>query len=318
MSKSRGNGVSPQRIVDEYGADTARLFIMEAAQPEKELAWSAEEVQAAHGFLQNVYTLAEAFAEGDIETSEARRASENASADIADYVAREIDATAARASEEYEQFRFNHAMQALRELVSLLRRYQDATTPDAETLERGIRVAAKLLAPVAPHVAEEVWDVLGNDGLLAEADWPAGEIPDDYEIGRRLVENTREDVRDIVDTVGIEDPQRITLAVAPQWKHRVVDLAKDADGNVVGTVMQDEELRQHGEAAADFAKEIAGHAQSLDEHLDPAGELAALRRATWLIEREFDAEVVVQSADEASEDLVRKAAPGRPGIDIEA
>ncbi|MFC7018247.1 MULTISPECIES: leucine--tRNA ligase [Haloarcula] len=318
MSKSRGNGVSPQRIVDEYGADTARLFIMEAAQPEKELAWSAEEVQAAHSFLQNVYTLAEAYVEGDIETSSDAGSDDDERADIAAYVAREIDATAARASEEYEQFRFNHAMQALRELVSLLRRYQDATTPDAETLERGIRVAAKLLAPVAPHVAEEVWDLLGNDGLLAEADWPDGEVPADYDVGRRLVENTREDVRDIVDTVGIEDPQRITLAVAPQWKHRVVELARDADGNVVGTVMQDEDLRQHGEAAADFAKEIAGRAQSLDEHLDPAGELAALRRATWLVEREFDAEVVVQSAEAADDDLVKKAAPGRPGIDIEA
>jgi leucyl-tRNA synthetase len=82
--------------------------------------------------------------------------------------------------------------------------------------------------------------------------------------------------------------------------------------------MQDEDLRQHGEAAADFAKDIAGRTQSLDDHLDPAGELEALRRAVWLIEREFGADVVVQSADEATDDLVKKAAPGRPAIDIDA
>ena len=331
MSKSRGNGVSPQRIIDEYGADTARLFIMEAAQPEKELAWSAEEVEAAHSFLQNVYTLAAELADGEARSASNSESGGTASGevettadgdatgrDIAAYVAREIEATAARATDEYAQFRFNHAMQALRELVSLLRRYREATTPEAATFERGVETAAKLLAPVAPHVAEEVWDVLGREGLVAEADWPSGQTPEGYAIERRLVENTREDVRDIVDTVGIEDPETITLAVAPEWKHRVVDLARSADGNVVGTVMQDDDLRQRGEAAADFAKDVAGRAQSLDETLDPDGERAALERAAWLVEREFGAEVVVQSAEEASDDLVAKAAPGRPAIDIDA
>ncbi|NHN64603.1 leucine--tRNA ligase [Haloarcula sp. JP-Z28] len=313
MSKSLDNGVSPQRIIEEYGADTARLFIMEAAQPEKEFAWSPEGVQSAHSFLQNVYTLVSAYAEGEAGTA---TDTENG-ADIADYVAREIDATAANATAEFEDFRFNHALQAVRELVSLLRRYQEATTPDADTFERGLATAAKLLAPVAPHAAEEMWAELGHDDLIAEAEWPAAEAPEDYEMERRLVENTREDIRDIVDTVGIEDPQTITLAVAPQWKHRVLDLARNADGNVVGTVMQDEDLREQGEAAADFAKELAGRAQSLDEQLPPEREQAALERAAWLIEREFGADVVVQGPEEADPDLVGKSGPGRPAIDIE-
>ncbi len=150
----------------------------------------------------------------------------------------------ANATAEFEDFRFNHALQAVRERVSLLRRYQEATTPDADTFERGLATAAKLLAPVAPHAAEEMWAELGHDDLIAEAEWPAADAPADYEMERRLVENTREDIRDIVETVGIEDPQTITLAIAPGWKHRVLDLARNADGNVVGTVMQDEDLRE--------------------------------------------------------------------------
>ncbi|WP_276273163.1 leucine--tRNA ligase [Haloarcula litorea] len=309
MSKSRGNGVSPQRIIEEYGADTARLFIMEAAQPEKEFAWSPEGVQSAHSFLQNLYTLAESYADGEIETG-------GDDANVADYVAREIEATAAAATAEYEDFRFNHALQAVRELVSLLRRYQEATDPDADTFERGLVTATKLLAPVAPHVAEEIWAEFGNDGLLAEADWPDAAAPADYEVERRLVENTREDVRDIVDTVGIEDPETITLAVAPAWKHRVVDIARTAD-RVVPEVMGNADLQQYGEAAADFAKELAGRA-NYDEHLPPERERAALERAAWLVEREFGADVVVQSAEEAADDLAAKAEPGRPAIDIEA
>ncbi len=307
MSKSRGNGVSPQRLIDEYGADTARLFIMEAAQPEKEFAWSPEGVQSAHSFLQNIYRLTEAFAAGDI-TFDAE------STDIADYVDREIDATAARATEEYEQFRFNHALQAVRELVSLLRRYREATDPDRATFERGLVTAAKLLAPVAPHVGEELWDHLGADGLIVEADWPSADAPVDYETERRLVENTREDVRDIIDTVGIDAPQTITLAVAPAWKHEVVSIAREAD-NVVPAVMQNQDLQQYGEAAADFAKTLAGRA-NIDEHLAPERELAALERASWLVAREFDTEVVVQSADDADDTLASQAEPGRPAIDI--
>ena len=306
MSKSLGNGVSPQRLIEEYGADTARLFIMEAAQPEKEFAWSSEGVQSAHNFLQNIYRLV------DSDPATGQRQQDD---DIAEYVRREIDATAARATDEYERFRFNHALQAVRELVSLLRRYREATDPDPGTFERGLVTAAKLLAPVAPHTAEELWDRLGNDGLLAEADWPRAQSPADYDIERRLVENTREDIRDIVETVGIDDPERITLAVAPEWKHRVVEIAREAD-NVVPEVMQNQELQRHGEAAADFAKTLAGRAQ-LDDHLSPERELAALRRAAWLVEREFGAAVVVQSAEAADDSLASAAEPGRPAIDIE-
>jgi hypothetical protein len=90
----------------------------------------------------------------------------------------------------------------------------------------------------------------------------------------------------------------------------------DADGDVVGTVMQDEQLRQQGEAAADFAKDLAG-AGHVDEHLSPERERETLARATWLVEQEFDAEVVVFDTDNAPEDLTSNAEPGRPAINIE-
>ncbi|WP_158058243.1 leucine--tRNA ligase [Halorussus halophilus] len=310
MSKSGDNGVSPQRIIDEYGADTARLFIMEAAQPEKEFAWSPEGVQSAHSFLQNVYKLVEEYADGEVSAD-----AEPSDHAVSEYVARELDATVAKATDEFEAFRFNHALQAVREMISLLRRYREYTTPDADTFERGLRIAVKLLSPVAPHVAEEAWNRLGEDGLVAEADWPAADAPDDYDTERQLVENTREDVRDIVDTVGIEDPQTITLAVAPEWKHRAHEIAMNADGNVVGTIMGDEELREVGSNAADFAKDLAAKSEALDEQLSPEREREALERAAWLLEREFGADVVVQDAD-ADSNLAGKAAPGRPAIDI--
>jgi leucyl-tRNA synthetase len=306
MSSSSGNVVSPRPFVEEYGADTARLFMMNAAQPEKDFDWTEEGARSAHQFLQSVYRLTRAFAE-DMETT-------TEEGPIAEYVARETAATAATATEEFGRFRFNHALQAVRELVSLVRQYRDATTPDRETVAGALETAAKLLAPVAPHVAEELWELLGGEGLVAEAAWPEGSPPAGYDLERRLVEDTREDIRDIVDVAGIDDPERIAVAVAPAWKHRARELAREADDDVVGTVMADEKLRQRGEAAADFAKELAG-AGRIDETLPPERERAALDRAAWLIEREFDAEVVVRDADDDPE-LAADAEPGRPAIDI--
>ncbi|AGN01572.1 leucyl-tRNA ligase [Salinarchaeum sp. Harcht-Bsk1] len=312
MSKSRGNGVSPQRMIDEYGADTARLFTMEAAQPQKEFAWSPEGVESAHQYLQGVYDLATRVEEGAFEDS-----ADGDGEGVAAYVERETDATVATATEEYEAFRFNHALQSTRELVSLLRRYADRDDATQEPIERGIDTVARILGPVAPHVTEEIWSLLDRDGLLAEASWPDAEPPADYEIEARLVENTREDVRDIVDVADIEDPQRIEVAVAPQWKHDAIEIATNADGDVVGAVMSDEDLQRHGNEAADFAKDLAGNAEAIDEQLSPEGELAALERAAWLLRDEFGADVEILSAADADDDLASKAEPGRPAIHIE-
>ena len=308
MSKSRGNGVSPVRIIDEYGADTARLFIMEAAQPHKEFAWDPEGVASANQFLQNVHRLAREYDRGDIETGP-----ESA---VADYVTEEIDATVATVTAEYEAFRFNHAIQAIRDLVSLLRQYAAHTDPDAATFERGLETVTTLLSPIAPHTCEEVWDVLGQDGLVAEATWPSANKPDDYDVARRLVADTREDVRDIIDVAGIEDPDRIEIAVAPAWKHDARALAREADGNIVGEIMGDERFQQYGEDAADFAKEVAGREHFADV-LPPEREYEVLESATWLLEREFSADIAVATAEDADPETVAKATPGRPGITIE-
>ena len=309
MSSSTGNVVSPPSFVERYGADTARLFIMNAAQPEKDFDWTEEGARSAHNFLQSVYDLTARYAEGDIETQAAEGA-------IHEYVARETEATAAAATAEFEEFRFNHALQAVRDLVSLLRQYRDSTTPDADTFEQAVVTTAKLLAPVAPHVAEELWDLLDGEGLIAEANWPATDVPEGHELERRLIENTREDVREIVDVADIADPQRIEIAVSPAWKHRIVEIARETDGNLVGTVMGNQELRQHGEDAADFAKDLAG-AGHIDDYLSPEREREALERAAWLVEREFDAGVSVFVGDKAPDDLASTAEPGRPAINID-
>lgn len=309
MSKSKGHAVSPQKIVDEYGADTARLFMMSVAGPETEFNWTDRGVRSNNEFIQRLFETVESFAGDATAITDADRP-------IDEYVAREVDATVAEATAGYDSFRFDEALREARALVSLLRQYREQVRPDRATFERGLRVAVRLLAPVVPHLAEECWDELGGEGFVAETDWPTPERDADHEIERHLVESTREDVRHIIDVADIEAPEEIEIAVAPAWKHRALDIAIDSDDDVVGSVMADEGLRARGEAAADYAKDLAAEHQSLTPELEPDAEFAALRRAEWLFEREFDVEVRIERADDAPDELVGQAVPGRPAIRV--
>ena len=311
MSKSKGNVVSPQAIVEEYGADTARLFMMQAAQPERDFDWSEQGVASANAFLTRLKEVVEAYAAGDIETTEG-------GGPIADYVESETEAAAVIAAEEYDDLVFNTAVREAQSLVGTLRQYRDDGAVHAETFERGLSVALRLLSPVAPHICEELWETLGYDGFVVNAAWPAADADrDTVEKRRRLVENTREDIRQIVDVADIDDPERVDIVVTPEWKHEALNVAIDSDApNVIGELMEHESIKRHGQAAADYGQELQENRQALQRTLDPETEFDALRSAAWLVEGEFGTKVRVLPAAEAPEDVATKAEPSRPAIDI--
>jgi len=310
MSKSKGNVVSPQRIVEEYGADTARLFMMQAAQPERDFDWSEEGVRSTYAFLTRLKRTVEGFVEeppaGDDDA-------------VASYVDAETDAAVTIAGEEYDALTFNVALREAQELVRTLRGYAEYTDPHADTFERGLAAVVRLLAPVTPHLAEELWDELGRDGFVADAPWPDAEVDlEAVEKRRRLVENTREDVRDIVEIAGIDDPKTIEVVVAPQWKYDAVEIAIESDAeNLIGELMGHGHIREQGDAAASFGQELQAEREALEYTLGPDEEHAALGSAAWLLEREFEADVRVLPAHEVDEGVSKNAEPGRPAIEIE-
>ena len=322
MSKSKGNVVSPQRIVDEYGADTARLFMMQAAQPERDFDWSEEGVKSTHRFLSRLSDLVEAYAAGDVAGDEAAADGPGAATagrdTIDDYVADEVDAAVAIAGDEYDDLTFNVALREAQDLVGTLRSYREHADPDPDTYERGLDVAVRLLAPVVPHLAEELWEALGRDGFVVEADWPTATVDrETVEKRRRLVANTREDVRDIVEVAGIEDPERIDVVVAPDWKYDALEIAIDSDAdNLISELMGESHIREQGDDAASYGQDLQANREALQATLSGDDEYEALRAAAWLIEREFDAPVRVERAADADDAVVQKAEPGRPAIDI--
>jgi leucyl-tRNA synthetase len=305
MSKSGGNVVAPH----EYGPETTRLFVLSAAHPEQDFEWTAKDVSAAYDLQQQVHGLA-----ADVGDRDSFRDSREPHDE---YLARELDRTVLAAAEDYDRFRFHQAVTEVRRLADLLGQYRAYDTPNEAVYRRALRALARLVAPVTPYLAEEVWNMLRGGGLVVEADWPSLETDvDSYAAERDLVRTLRADVRDIVDVAGLEDPDHIEVALAPAWKYRAHRLAREAapDAAIVGLLMDDEEVGSHGEPARAYAEELQRRARELEPALDADTERDVLERAAWLLRDEFGAEVTVHRAEDGG--MAEKAEPGKPAIHI--
>ncbi|WP_127108191.1 leucine--tRNA ligase [Pararhodobacter zhoushanensis] len=158
MSKSKRNVVDPVAIIDQFGADTARWFVMSDSPPERDVEWTASGAEATYKHLNRVWTLgdkiaalpADAPGEGD---DELMRALHRAIDDV---------------TKTIEGFAFNKAIAKLYELTSILSR----TKASAKAQKQAGRVLAQLMAPMTPHLAEELWHRLGGAGLVTQAQWP--------------------------------------------------------------------------------------------------------------------------------------------------
>jgi len=172
MSKSRGNVVSPEEIIERYGADTARLFILFAAPPERDLEWSDRGVEGCFRFLNRVWRLVGSYAGKVRQVSGPLTVTQPADKDLW----RLLHATIKKVTEDIEQrYNFNTAISAIMELVNGCYRYQDTV---AETEQNLILVGTVLkkmvtmLAPFAPHIAEELWQGLGAKESVHLEAWP--------------------------------------------------------------------------------------------------------------------------------------------------
>ena len=153
MSKSKRNTIDPEPIVAEYGADAVRWFMLSDSPPERDLEWSEAGIEGASRFVQRVWRLA---ANSDSATGE--------DADLSRKVHRTISAV----GEAIEGLQFNKAIAQLYELVTAI----EKANPSATRTE-AIRTLILLVAPMAPHLAEEAWALLGSESLIADAAWPA-------------------------------------------------------------------------------------------------------------------------------------------------
>ncbi|WP_405401940.1 leucine--tRNA ligase [Paracoccus sp. Ld10] len=157
MSKSKKNVVDPMNIVENFGADTARWFMLSDSPPERDVEWTAAGAEAAFKFLSRVWRLADEVPAGDFpdggDHADLTRAAHRAIADV---------------TRAIEGFAFNKAVAKLYELANAVAKSQAG----GEARRAALRIMAQLMAPMVPHLAEEVWSKSGGQGMVVDAGWP--------------------------------------------------------------------------------------------------------------------------------------------------
>ena len=173
MSKSLGNVVSPEEIIGKYGADTARLFIMFAAPPERELEWSDQGVEGSFRFLGRVWRIVYHYQ--DVLAEKVTQYNPAELSEAGKELRRVLHTSIKKVTDDIEQrFNFNTAISAMMELVNALYAYKEAEkTPHAGLIYEVVSNLLKLLSPFVPHITEELWHgVISEEGSIHEEKWP--------------------------------------------------------------------------------------------------------------------------------------------------
>ncbi|WP_236194151.1 leucine--tRNA ligase [Pseudomonas glycinae] len=169
MAKSKNNGVDPQSMIDQFGADTCRLFMMFASPPDMSAAWSDSGVEGSHRFLKRVWRLAQAHVTqglpGKLDIAGLN--------DEQKAVRRAIHQAIKQASHDVGQnHKFNTAIAQVMTLMNVLEKAAQSTEQDRALVQEGLEAVTLLLAPITPHICHELWNQLGHADPVIDAGWP--------------------------------------------------------------------------------------------------------------------------------------------------
>ena len=198
MSKSKGNVVLPETVSKKYGIDTARLFLISAASPDKDIDWNTKGIEGSKRFLNKI---AERVPSLKIGKTDERLASK-------------LNNTIKEVSEDIEEFKYNIAVIKIRSLFDSIE----------EISKKDLESSLKLLSPFCPHIAEELWSKIGGKGFISLAKWPEfdeAKINEKFDKEDQLITKIVEDINNIATIVG--DKKNVFVYVLPQEKQMYSD-----------------------------------------------------------------------------------------------
>jgi leucyl-tRNA synthetase len=169
MSKSKKNVVGLDAIVDTYGADTARLYLLSDSPPERDLEWTETGIEGIWRYVNRLWRMA---SEPPVPLPPAGSAMPTTLSSALTAIRRTTHKTIAAVTDDLDKFRFNRAVARIRELTNTLDELPSAEPGASEVFREGLETLAQLLGPMMPHLAEEIWQTLGGENLLADQPWP--------------------------------------------------------------------------------------------------------------------------------------------------
>ena len=225
MSKSKGNTVDPQGLIEQYGADTARLFMMFAAPPEQSLEWSDAGVEGASRFLKRLWRLAF----DHIEAGNTVALDTSALNDAQKSIRRVTHETIAKVGDDIgRRFTFNTAIASVMELINVLMKFKDASELNDHgraVMQESLQAIVLLLSPIVPHITHEIWNVIGQGDSLIDQAWPV-----------------------VDDTALVKDSLQIIVQVNGKLRSRIEVAASATKDEIETAAVADENVKKFTDA----------------------------------------------------------------------
>jgi leucyl-tRNA synthetase len=169
MSKSKGNTVDPQSLIDQYGADTSRLFMMFAAPPEQSLEWSDKAVEGSNRFLKRLWrSVQDHIEQGSVSALDVNSLSD----ELKDFRRQTYQALSKVSDDIGRRHTFNTAIAAIMELMNALAKVKDNSEQARAVVQEALEITVLMLSPITPHISHHLWQVLGHDEAIVDVAWP--------------------------------------------------------------------------------------------------------------------------------------------------
>ncbi|MFC1753499.1 leucine--tRNA ligase [Thermoproteota archaeon] len=315
MSKSIGNVVDPGEIIGKYGSDTARLFILFAALPEKELEWSDQGVAGAFRFLNRVFRLVNEAPE--LEDREQNNADK--------HILGKMHRTLQKVTSFIEEFKLSLAIGALMEYINAIYKYMSSPV-NKKVYRELVENLALMISPFTPHLADEMWEKIGKKGFISLERWPEydeSKIDFAAEASEDMVHQTIADIHSVIDLTKMEKPKKVTVIVSDSWKYDLFkELKKQLEqtrdpGKILKAVMGTG-LKVYGKEISKIVPNIVKDTSKLpDVVLDQDTEIDALMENAEFISSEFETDLEVLRAQDSKQAKAKQAMPGKPAILLE-
>ncbi|MFC1648455.1 leucine--tRNA ligase [Nanoarchaeota archaeon] len=299
MSKSRGNVVTQEEIEKKYGIDTARFFLLFVAGPDKDMEWDDKAVDGTYRLLRKISMLLEKKVVDKPIKNQVSKA-HKAIRDVTLHM---------------ESLRMNLALISIQELANYLHLQDELCREAFESL-------LLLMAPFTPHLAEELWEQIGNKPFISTAKWPsydARKIDLVAEASEELLSDLRNDIRGVLELTKIT-PKKITLIACSQWKHDFIKELRKAmkdsrDSGIVLKKIMSGPLKRYGKDISKLVPSLLKNPGNIPAAvLGEKKELEMLKRDLSALEKEFKCSVELIKADNSKDAKTSKAMPGKPGI----
>lgn len=316
MSKSYGNTVSPEEVIEQYGADSARFFILFGASPAKGLEWSDQGVGFAHKFISGLWNLFS-------EPVEKIRSERNLNDDLIEY---QLYKTIKSVTEYMNKIAIRDAINEIILLVSNLRVYKKNGVVE-ELYKESQEKLLLLLHPFIPHITEELWERFGHKDFLSVTPWPSYNktlLTEENNYKWNLMNNTIDDTKNIMQILKDQKISIIKVVIASEWKYKLfsilIPLTEKTrnQAEIMKTIMQDEDFKKYGkqinQIISNVLKNLGSYSKTV---LTAKKELNFFNDVKPTFQDKFRCRIEIYPEDQIKHSKTGQALPGKPVLILE-